>query len=508
MSFATLRTRTTKPIILLLIILLALLGLLIFRFRTASTDRIATKALSPLPWRAWNVTGVEKLAVVCVEFSDVDHTESIEVIDMRLHQMEKYFRNVSFGKISIDFLLVDHWERLNNTMSYYGNGTEMNDARSWTFVVDTVTVWHGLVNFTDYTSLMIVHSGQDQAANENETQLLWSRNNCSLGRSSKLPIKVGSKEYSFWGMAYVSESDEYGVMAHEFGHTLGLPDLYVKDEMPFDDLSLMARGDWNGEPRGTCPAPLDGFCMSLLGWLNTRCIVLNSTEVRLEINTIGSSHATLLRISVSERKYYLIEAREESGNDPPTVVIYLIDAMKQTMDGIATLPEGGKLTSGSRYVDQKGHVLAFFSSYNPTTHSALVSLSASGFFVELDVPDLVSCFSVSKGSIQAFDMNGNPAQDLQLNISFDNRNPLQVLTDQDGEADFELKFGLNSLGSHSIAVASEWFLTGEKEKTFVVIVPQDFIVVVALLILCMMLGFFLVHSRKKLQRMNQVRPEF
>jgi len=64
------------------------------------------------------------------------------------------------------------------------------------------------VNFSDYEYLSIIHAGQDQSSNENVTQLLWRQNYGFLGRTSKRTVWVGSKNYSFWGLAYDSEFEE------------------------------------------------------------------------------------------------------------------------------------------------------------------------------------------------------------------------------------------------------------------------------------------------------------
>ena len=117
--------------------------------------------------------------------------------------------------------------------------------------------------------------------------------------------------YGFWGLAYDSEFEEWGLMAHEFGHSLGLPDLYVENRsLGIDSLSLMARGDRNGNPEGTSPAGLDAFSIYLLGWLNPTLIILNSTKDIVEMNSSASGSPTVFKVSLSDSEYYLIEIRK------------------------------------------------------------------------------------------------------------------------------------------------------------------------------------------------------
>jgi len=83
-------------------------------FQASATD------VGPPPWRPWNVTGIQRLVVVCTEFLDVTHSVDSLTIRNRLYEMATYFYTVSSGQISVDLTVYDHWERLNKTMQYYG----------------------------------------------------------------------------------------------------------------------------------------------------------------------------------------------------------------------------------------------------------------------------------------------------------------------------------------------------------------------------------------------------
>lgn len=65
------------------------------------------------------------------------------------------------------------------------------------------------------------------------------------------------------------EDGALGVFCHEFGHTLGLPDLYSTDTLKsrVGRFCLMDYGGWSGVPFGSCPSHLSAWCKSLLGWL-------------------------------------------------------------------------------------------------------------------------------------------------------------------------------------------------------------------------------------------------
>jgi len=212
--------------------------------------------------------------------------------------MATYFHNVSLGKISIDFTFFgDEWMKLNNMMGYYGQGSGKSDSHGWDFIVDSINVWERYANFSDYEYLTVIHAGKDQSSYPNQKELLWRQNYCNLGRSSTRTVWTSKGHYDFWGIAYDSEFEEWGLMAHEFAHGLGLPDLYVENaSLGIDEFSLMARGDRNGVPEGSCPAPLDAFSMYMLGWLNPVPINLNSTKDIVEMNSSALGARSVFKI--------------------------------------------------------------------------------------------------------------------------------------------------------------------------------------------------------------------
>lgn len=418
--------------------------------------------------------------------------------------MAEYFHDISLGKISINFTFFgDKWIRLNNTMEYYGQGSWNDDFRGWNFVVDSVRAWENFVNLSDYDCLTIVHAGDDQASHTNETGLLWSQNFCNLGRTSKTSVTVDGHAYSFWGISYVSEYDEYGMFSHEFGHSLGLPDLYVENKTEaFDGLSLMARGSWNGFPQGTEPAQLDGFSLHMLGCADPSVVELNLTEEIFEMKSLGSSDPTVLKVPLSDTEYYLIEVREKLGYDEYTVpstsvVVYLIDEMKKSATGIATLLDGGRVGLGSVFSDVARGVFVSFVSFNSSTHVAKVGLSSQLFFARIDIPDSIECFSTVSGKVQVFDANNNPAQYTEVNVTIDKNMPLTLVTDENGSVNFQLSFGPGELGNHTVRVTSVSILVGETEKTIVAIFPWESTAVVLLSITLMTMIIFTVYRRWK-----------
>ena len=74
-----------------------------------------------------------------------------------------------------------------------------------------------------------------------------------------------------------------GVYAHEFGHVIGLPDLYDRDDSDGDseglgEWCLMASGSWLGVG-GDTPGHMSAWCKSQMGWLEPTVLNQNTTGV-------------------------------------------------------------------------------------------------------------------------------------------------------------------------------------------------------------------------------------
>lgn len=101
----------------------------------------------------------------------------------------------------------------------------------------------------------------------------------------------------------LAESSPMGTFAHEFGHFLGLPDLYAISSI--GEWGLMGHGSWLGGgvgvKNGTSPAHLSAWSKYFLGWINP--IKINSTMRNVEVTQIETNGS-----------FYMIF---NNGNDTP-----------------------------------------------------------------------------------------------------------------------------------------------------------------------------------------------
>lgn len=199
-----------------------------------------------------------------------------------------------------------------------------------------------------------------------------------------------------------------GVVAHELGHDLGLPDLYDTDYSS-DGLgvySLMAAGSWGkapGEYAGASPTHLDAWSKIQLGF----AVPVTAGTGSYAVNAIAAGGYNILKIATSDpNQYFLVENRQCAGFDAGLyyydivtggIAVYHVD-MSVTTDNddetrkLVDLEEANQLTYGGCQLDDlnaKGYaynnlfrsgVNTLFS-FNSTPASSLYSGAATDISV-------------------------------------------------------------------------------------------------------------------------------
>jgi M6 family metalloprotease-like protein len=257
--------------------------------------------------------------------------------------LRDYYREVSYGQL---WLAGDvnppafAWITLPQTAAYYagdcyGTGGDDCDAtyprNAQRMVEDAVVAARAAgVDFGPFDldndgrvdDLFVVHTGPGAEATGNPGDI-WSHM-----WATRLPVNTGSVNglgqpisvelYSTEPEYFASPSDmTIGVFAHEFGHQLGLPDVYDTDGSSegVGRWSLMAAGSWNGA-NGATPAHLDAWSKCWLGW-TVPAVVSGTMNVSIG-NVAGSADVFQFRDSQGcqgSSEYFLVENRFRNGFD-------------------------------------------------------------------------------------------------------------------------------------------------------------------------------------------------
>jgi len=339
---------------------------------------------APLPPRPRAETeGTLRVLVLLIEFVDVAHDtlrdggyfeDTFNNPDAQ--SLRAYYEEVSFGRLTINSTIVPTWWRSSQTMAFYGNdtagGVDNANGPIYRLVVEAVRAADPSVDFNAFDAnsdrvvdhLVVVHAGLGQE-DHNATDLIWSHR---WAVPDADPMTPGSQPLEadgvqVYGYIMVSEASPVGVVTHEFGHELGLPDLYDGDESSAGAgrWDLMAGGTWNGFPAGSSPAHLSAWSRAQLGWIVPVTATGILEGVRIEaIETQGLTYLLPIR-SGTPAEYFLVENRQPFGFDAALpgsgLLIWHVDEAMTTndLDGhrLLDLEEADEAGSGDNPVDSE-----------------------------------------------------------------------------------------------------------------------------------------------------------
>ncbi len=112
-----------------------------------------------------------------------------------------------------------------------------------------------------------------------------------------------------------SQAVPLGGMVHEFGHDIGLPDLYDRDDSSHGvgAWCTMASGSWLG--KGDVPAHISAWGKIKMGWL--RPTIMSRSQARVEIPAAETTpFAIKIPIGrIDSPEYFLVENRQKIGYD-------------------------------------------------------------------------------------------------------------------------------------------------------------------------------------------------
>jgi immune inhibitor A len=125
-----------------------------------------------------------------------------------------------------------------------------------------------------------------------------------------------------FGNAVIVNADQYnelssfGVLCHEFGHLLGLPELYAPGGATHEGIGkwgLMGQGTWVG--RGNSPPHMEAWSKLRLGWVDT--LVVDRTTVGVRVPAVTEQPLVVKIPAVPDKpsEYYLVENRQRTGFD-------------------------------------------------------------------------------------------------------------------------------------------------------------------------------------------------
>ncbi len=302
-----------------------------------------------------------------------------------------YYKEVSYGLLNITVDISPKVYQLPNIMAYYAGSTNQSLEN---LIYDSITTASSDTNpatkpdFSLYDAVLIQHAGVGQESDVLGVMQddIWSlyyppsgaggicKNASTSGPCLSTIVKDGA------GTKVIDEAiimpqtdsrtvpapgiivDPLGVYVHEFGHWLGLPDLYCTATFCLLDgvgkWSLMSDGIYNYDPNdpttqtvissatssttlywhGSSPAHLDAWSLTYLGWVNPQTVtsyqpglVLDPVE-SVPAPIVAAAGTNIIKAQASTAtasQYFLIENRQQIGYDAGLpghgLLVWLVD---------------------------------------------------------------------------------------------------------------------------------------------------------------------------------------
>ncbi|MCE5249792.1 M6 family metalloprotease domain-containing protein [bacterium] len=264
-----------------------------------------------------------------------------------------YFKEVSYNQFVISGD-VHGWYSLDYSQSYYvgeNYGLSSNfPNNSAGFVYDLAAKADPSVDFSQYDNdgpdgipnsgdddgyvdaVTAVHSGKGSECYE-ENNNLWSCKG-SLGSHAYITNDSSANGGKIKINTYVvcpelncnEEIVRIGVFAHEFGHVLGLPDLYdrtdkteppdYEDSEGIGNWCLMAGGCYGGDgSHSERPAHISAWCKLRLGWVTPTIIKQNVNNLSIRQIETYPEVCMLWEDGYESSRYFLLENRQKMGFD-------------------------------------------------------------------------------------------------------------------------------------------------------------------------------------------------
>jgi immune inhibitor A len=235
--------------------------------------------------------------------------------------MTTIYREMSYGMLEISGEVVGY-VRAPKPYAYYTAG-ESGTGSTYPqntpgLLFDALTEYCKTDNLKRFDSdgdgfvdgIFLIHAGggaEAQADPGKRQNMIWSH-------KWTLPRAFTNQGVKVFAYSTEPEDGRVGVFAHEFGHVLGMPDLYDSSYRSegVGNWCLMGGGSWGG--KGSKPTRMSCWCLSKLGWIKP----VNAKSATYTLDTLEANAKECLWVwtgGKSGPEYFMLENRQATGRD-------------------------------------------------------------------------------------------------------------------------------------------------------------------------------------------------
>lgn len=289
------------------------------------------------------LTGSPKSLVILVNFTDKkftsptaqkDYTRLLNEVGYSENgatgSARDYFKASSFGKFEPNFVVVGPYN-LPRDYTFYGEEKDgQHDYAPGQMIVDACNLADADIDFTEFDTdgdgildnVFVYYAGHNQAEGGG-ANTIWPHRSAIMSNITCDGVKLydyactsefrGSSGESMCGI---------GTFCHEFGHVLGLPDLYITDYSSNHATpgrwDIMDNGSYNN--KGRTPPTYSSYSRFYLGWLQPIQLsggsyTLNPLVESNEAYLFAAETHNLLGKSPNPAEFFMIENRQKIGID-------------------------------------------------------------------------------------------------------------------------------------------------------------------------------------------------
>jgi M6 family metalloprotease-like protein len=283
--------------------------------------------------RAWRKP-TYNLAIIGVEYPDIKHNTKIKDTDWEEElfslgtytgksatgdkvygSMNDYYRELSQGTFKIEGKFVG-WVEMSKKRGEYDTGVGAGNEQKakvafLTEALDKYTGKAGKEALKDYDGVFILFAGEPPQGISRAT-LYWPHRSTvryPAAKDGRLPYFIVSELRRGGAMMDIS------VFCHEFGHMLGLPDLYARPENPGSE-GLWQWCAMSNQIGGGRPQHFSAWCKEQLGWVKP-VVIDPRVKQKLVLAPIEDDPAQCYKVMVRPdgSEYFLLENRKKTGWD-------------------------------------------------------------------------------------------------------------------------------------------------------------------------------------------------
>jgi M6 family metalloprotease-like protein len=278
--------------------------------------------------RGWNTRGgrywtrpAYKIAIINVEYPDAKHNPKITAQawgDAMFSKgtykssatgataygsMHDYYWEQSYQQLKIEGKSFEHVEVSKKRMEYGAQGT--NRQALLTEAMDKLLAREGKDALKDFDGVFFIYAGE--RANVPRGSLYWPHRSSFTHNGKRWDYFICGEGGRTMG--------NISVFCHEFGHMLGLPDLYARPENP----GMEGVGIWSAmanQAGAGRPQHFDPWSKEKLGWIKP-AIIDPTVKQKLILAPIEDSPKECFKVLVRPdgSEYFLLENRRKKGYD-------------------------------------------------------------------------------------------------------------------------------------------------------------------------------------------------